>query len=101
MNGGGGRQRSDIPARIVAVRWLEGETFLSISFDYDCAGSTIRRRVEEARILHPELDWDRPRVVKPTDNFDEYVSMNDGKPGQRDTPTGSIIPGRKQRLRSK
>ena len=78
-----------------------GETYLSISFDYDCAGSTIRKRVEEARIRYPELDWDKPRVVKPTANFNEYVGMNDGKRGHRDTPIGSIIPGRKQSLRNR
>lgn len=89
-------RRDDIDAKDVALRWIGGESILSIASDLDAAMPTISRRLAEARRDFPDLPW-ADRVGNGAGSVKSYATMKDGKPGTSTVRPGSVVRGRKGR----
>lgn len=90
-------RRPDIDAKDVARRWLDGETIEVLAFACETTMSTIKRRLELARELYPNLPWDKRELKRQPNPVKDYIEMKDGKAPGRALKTGSIIRGRRRR----
>jgi hypothetical protein len=85
--------REDIPVRDVALKWLGGQSMLSIASEYGVDLDMIRRRIKKARKEMPELPWAEREPANKPGPTQAYRNMNDGKQGESVIRQGSVLRG--------
>lgn len=91
-------KRPDLDNRVIAERWLAGESQLDLSIAFDCSPQTVSGRLVKARTEFPDLPWGERNVVPGStasggSGVKNYLHMNDGKQGESPLPRGSIVNG--------
>lgn len=91
-------KRPDLDNRVIAERWLAGESQLDLSIAFNCSPQTINSRLAKARTEFPGLPWNDRQVIPGStvsggSGVKSYLRMNDGKPGESSLPRGSIVNG--------
>lgn len=91
-------KRPDLDNRVLAERWLAGESQLDLSIAFDCSPQTVSGRLAKARTEFPDLPWNDRKVIPGStasggSGVKDYLRMNDGKPGESALPRGSIVNG--------
>jgi len=90
----GRNHRPDVSTREVAVRWLAGESILTLATSYDMSRESIRKRLLKAHETMPDLPWDGRPSFRGGSPTSVYVRMRDGRGGVSIPKTGSIVKGR-------
>lgn len=89
--------RPDISTEEVAAMYMNGDTVLDISVEFNCSPGAIVARLKLARKSMPELPWverDNKKAKGENGKINKYARMNDGKPGDSRMREGSVIRGR-------